>query len=618
MRQGMAGRLVAGKARAVQASARWWLALMVPLAGCAPSGLDDSQQTGGAGQVAPSDASTAGDVSAGPDVATKPDIPAKPGASADSAGSGQADSHGGPAPDTGSAVDSAASPADSSPADSGPATPPPDAQTPPATPCETADDCPIATSPCAPKACLGGVCAYPAAPDGTSCSDGDPCTADDVCVAGQCKGQEGLGTSVLTAWSKGGFAWAMTALPGGGYALAGEATPTTGGPTDAWLAVADSNGTFSWQAGFGGSGAESARALQRLDDGGFLLAGSIGSKGAGGLDGWLVRTDGKGQPLWDTAWGGKADDTFLGVTVLGNGKLVAVGQTHSQGQGQGDAWIVGFSSTGAVLWEQVYGNPGDDAASAVTATPDGGFLAVGWMTPPTGVLALPDVWVMKATAGGKVEWQKTFGTKAEDRASAVVQVQGGGFAVLGETGESKTYGNKTDFWLLRVDAAGTLLWDRTYGGSEGERGYGLAQLADGGFALAGYTGTYGVGLWSSWLVRTDADGWLAWQQAYGTPEMDRAQAVVALPGGGMALAGQVHDAKTGVDAALLVRVDRWGSATCTQDGKCSGLTLADCDDGNACTTDLCSNDAPMGCVHAVVQNGTNCGQDLMCAKGACK
>ena len=521
-----------------------------------------------------------------------------------------------PAPDAGPAQDSGIvnAEADATKADSAAA----DAAPPPPTPCDTVDDCPITSNSCTPKACQGGICVYPATADGTTCSDGDPCTAGDVCIQGVCKGQLGLGSNNLTAWGKGGAAWAMTALPGGGFALAGEATPTSGGATDAWLAVTDASGNFTWQAGFGGVGAESARALRRLDDGGFVIAGDIGSKGAGGQDGWVVRTDATGKQTWDTTWGGKAGDGFRGITVLPSGKLVAVGKTLSAGAGQGDAWMVGLSGSGAVLWEKTYGTTGDDEATAVATTLDGGFIAVGWVAPPNGTLVQTDMWVQRATATGKVVWQKNFATKADDRAWAVLALSDGGFAVLGETGESKTYGNQTDFWLLRLDADGKLLWDRTYGSSEAERGYALAQLSDGGFALAGYTGTYGLGLWSSWVARTDADGWLAWQQAYGTAEMDRAQAIVTLPGGGIALAGQVHNAKTGVDEALFVRADQWGNSTCNQTGKCAVMTLGDCDDGNACTTDSCSDESPLGCLHSVVTNGLWCGQDMVCIKGACQ
>ncbi len=205
----------------------------------------------------------------------------------------------------------------------------------------------------------------------------------------------------------------------------------------------------------------------------------------------------------------------------------------------------------------------------------------------------------------------------DERAWAAVALPDGGFAVLGETGASKTPGNGIDFWLLRLDASGKLLWDSTYGGSEGERGYGIASLADGGFVLTGYTGTYGDGLWSTWVVRTDAAGQMHWQQAYGSPEMDHGQAIVGLTGGGFAIAGQIHDAKAAIDQGLLVRADHWGSAACTTAGPCLKLTLSDCDDNKPCTSDNCRSTPPLGCWHADMPAGAWCGDGMSCKAATC-
>lgn len=481
--------------------------------------------------------------------------------------------------------------------------------------CASADDCPIATNPCRPKACVDGTCAYPAVADGTPCEDGNACTAADTCVAGTCTPLEVLGTSTLPGWGHGTQAWAMLALPSGGFALAGEATPTAGGTADAWLAVTDSAGAVTWQANYGGTGFENARALVRFADGSYALAGSTSSQGKGLRDGLVVRTDAAGTASWTTAWGDKQNDEFHGLAVLADGKLIAAGQTSSKGAGLADAWLVGLSAGGSVLWQSTFGHAQDDDAAAVVAVPAGGFLAAGTTRLPG--QPHDDVWVLRADANGKPAWEKTFGGKADDRGWAALALADGGFAVLGETGEPKAAGHKVDFWLLRLDATGNMLWDNSYGGSEFERGYALAQTGDGGFALTGYTGTFGVGLWSTWLVRTGSDGQVHWQQAYGTPQMDRGQAVVALPGGGVAVAGQVHDQMSDVDQALLVRADQWGSAACTQGGACASLTLAACDDANPCTTEGCSASVQNGCLHADLPNGTVCGVGLACAAGVC-
>jgi uncharacterized delta-60 repeat protein len=424
-----------------------------------------------------------------------------------------------------------------------------------------------------------------------------------------------VGTNALPAWGHGGTAWAMTALADGGFALAGDAVPAAGQPADAWLAVTDARGAVQWQARYGGTAFDNARALRHLADGDFVLAGTSNSQGAGLRDGYVVRTDATGKVRWATTWGGKFDDEFHALAVMPDGKLVAAGQTHSQGAGKFDAWLVGLSADGAVLWETTFGHGLDDDATAVVAVPAGGILAAGAVHLDGAIRE--DLWILRADAKGAALWQKNLGGKLDDRAWAAEALADGGFAVLGETATAKNPDNGIDFWLLRLDAAGNLLWDATYGGIDAERGYGLAPMADGGFALTGYTGTFGEGLWSTWAVRTNTVGKVLWQQAFGTADMDHARAAVALPDGGIALAGRIYDPKFGADQALLVRADRWGSQTCQAAGSCDTLALSDCDIGNPCMIVGCSVDTKVGCQGAAAPDGTWCGEGKVCNAGVC-
>ena len=265
-------------------------------------------------------------------------------------------------------------------------------------------------------------------------------------------------------------------------------------------------GTALWDRTYGGIASDVPEAIAVLPDGGFALAGSTQSKGAGFRDFWLVRTDSDGTLLWDRTYGGHSEDRGGRFAVLIDGGFALVGTTQSKGDGKGDAWLVRTDSEGAPLWDKTYGGPEYDFGFAVAVLPDGGF------------------------------------------------------ALLGAT-QSKGSGNE-DCWLIRTDPWGTLLWDKIYGGSGWERCSLITVLPDGGLALSGFTSSKGAGATDAWLVRTDASGTLLWDQTYGGPAGDSASSVAVLPYGGFAFAGTTYSNGAGNTDVWLVRTDSEGNASC--------------------------------------------------------
>jgi hypothetical protein len=103
-----------------------------------------------------------------------------------------------------------------------------------------------------------------------------------------------------------------------------------------------------------------------------------------------------------------------------------------------------------------------------------------------------------------VVWDRTYGGWRFDSASSIVALADGGLAVAGMT-KSKGAG-KRDMWVLRLDEAGNVLWDHTYGGAHEDRATSIVALADGGFAVAGYTESKGAGNRDMWVLRLDEAG----------------------------------------------------------------------------------------------------------------
>jgi hypothetical protein len=126
----------------------------------------------------------------------------------------------------------------------------------------------------------------------------------------------------------------------GGYVIAGTTFSYGAGGSDAWLIKTDANGTRFWDRTFGGPGNESASSVQQTSDGGYIIAGTTSSYGAGGSDAWLIKTDFRGNRLWDKTFGGTGDDSASQVKQTKEGGYVIAGTTSSYGAGGTDAWLL--------------------------------------------------------------------------------------------------------------------------------------------------------------------------------------------------------------------------------------------------------------------------------------
>jgi hypothetical protein len=163
-------------------------------------------------------------------------------------------------------------------------------------------------------------------------------------------------------------------------------------------------------------------------------------------------------------------------------------------------------AAGNHLWNKTYGGTNADWAMALAETSDGGYAIAGY-TASYGAGSF-DFWLVKTDAGGNHLWNQTYGGTGDDDASSVVQTVDGGYALAGYT---DSYGaGARDFWLVKTDAAGNHLWNQTYGGTNADWAMALAETSDEGFALAGITMSYGEGGKDFWLVKIDTESGLIW------------------------------------------------------------------------------------------------------------
>jgi hypothetical protein len=340
-----------------------------------------------------------------------------------------------------------------------------------------------------------------------------------------------------------------------GYVIAGWTNSYGAGGDDVWLIKTDSLGAKVWDKTFGGPSYDVGQSVQQTSDGGYIIAGSTMSYGAGSYDVWLVKTDASGNEVWDKTFGGSGYDWGNSVRQTSDGGFIVAGYTESYGAGVGDAWLIKTDTSGNKVWDKTFGGTGDDWGNSVQQTSDSGYIFTGF-TSSSGAGGR-DVLLVKTDASGNEVWSKTFGGAEEDIGNSVQQTADGGYVI---TGYTMSYGaGDEDVWLIKTDASGNKLWDKTFGGTGVDVGRSVQQTSDGGYVITGYTRSYGAGDDDVWLVKTDAAGYKVWDKTFGTSGDDEGSSAQQTSDGGYIVAGWT--ASSGADGpdVWLIKTDADGN-----------------------------------------------------------
>ena len=340
----------------------------------------------------------------------------------------------------------------------------------------------------------------------------------------------------------------------GGYAIAGSTQSFGAGNTDFWLVKTDGAGNMKWSRTYGGEVNDIAYSLVQTSDGGFALAGEANSFIGESADFWLVKTDERGNMEWNRTYGGIGNDRAKSLIQTSDGGYALAGSTEAFGAGEWDSWLVKTDEYGDMEWNKTYGGTRSEGASSLIVTSDGGFALAG-STSSFGV-GLINFWLVKTDGAGNMEWNQTYGSSIRNFFSSLIEVSDGGFVMAGDIHSGDAGGE--NFWLVKTDGAGNMEWNQTYIEADMDRPHSLVQTSDGGFALAGETKSFGAGNFDFWLVKTDGLGNKEWNRTYGGADIDRANSVVQTSDGGYAVAGNTLSFGAGSYDFWLVKTNAQG------------------------------------------------------------
>ena len=355
----------------------------------------------------------------------------------------------------------------------------------------------------------------------------------------------------------------------GGYIVAGWTDSNDGdlsgnnGNSDFWVVKLDDSGNLSWQKTLGGSANDQATSIQQTFDGGYIVTGwTLSNDGDvsgknGSNDFWVVKLNGSGDLSWQKTLGGSAFDQATSIQQTADGGYIVAGGTDSNdgdvsgNNGDIDFWVVKLDDSGNLSWQRALGGAIWDIARSIQQTADGGYIVTGSTFDQSDMNdnggSYLDFWVVKLDGSGRMKWEKALGGFTFDEAHSIQQTFDGGYIVTGWTysndGDVSGNNGANDFWVVKLNGSGDLVWQKALGGSADDEAYSIQQTADGGYIVGGLatsnngdvSGNHGG--WDFWVVKLNGSGDLIWQKALGGSAYDKATSIQQTADGGYIVAG---------------------------------------------------------------------------------
>ncbi len=325
----------------------------------------------------------------------------------------------------------------------------------------------------------------------------------DVAIAGTCKSFDSVQSDICvtrvnskgkTVWRKmlGGknidLASGISRAKDGSILVVGTSRSfSKSRDRDIYVAKISLDGKGIWQTTFGKERAEYGRAIAGTDDGGAIVVGESESFGNGYKDIYIVKMDKNGRMLSEKKIGGEKEELVRGLTRTLDGNLVLVGSRELDRAGDSDFFLLKMDQDGNKIWARTYGGEYEDILNAVTPTLDGGIVATGY-TRSFGS-AQTDLSVMKFSQKGDLIWHKIYGYKHYDFANSITMTREGDFVIAGGTNSMGE--GVYDVYVLALDREGELFWSGLYGDINTDIANGITRTSDGSIVVVGESDSYG-------------------------------------------------------------------------------------------------------------------------------
>lgn len=255
---------------------------------------------------------------------------------------------------------------------------------------------------------------------------------------------------------------------------------------------------------------DGAGSIIETEEGDILMLGSTSpTKDLSDEDFLLIKTDETGNEVWMKTYGGTEREESSGLIETRDGGFLLLGYTRSFGSGGEDIYLVKTDRNGRQLWQKTFGGTGNDRGTAMIMNRAGGYVFTGYTHTATGY---QDLIIYSVDGQGNLLWQRSYGGLDADWGADIIQCYDGGFLVCGTT--LSTGQGKSDIYLIKTSAVGNLEWTRIYGGADYDEGMAVQQTYTGEYIVSGYSRSFGTAGYGTYLLKLNASGDTLWTRFY--------------------------------------------------------------------------------------------------------
>ncbi len=346
----------------------------------------------------------------------------------------------------------------------------------------------------------------------------------------------------------------------GGYIVGGKAYRNQGanGNGDAYLLKLDYFGNVLWGKLYGRGGYNDfIEGVRQTSDSGYIIIGTYKPTASGKTSAFILKTDNQGVQQWNKLFTYPTE--YVNATCMdltSDGGCIfsvcnAIGMTQT-------ASLIKMDAAGDTMWVKSFGSLDFVTCSAIKQTPDNGYILSG--TVVDGIAY--STFMMKTDASGNTQWFKSYDFGAGTVNSSMNFTADGGYVLAG------TYNyfswDSMQFYIAKADAAGNILWTKTYGDSLTMEGKEIVQTADGGFLMNGIWRIGNTDTLDMYTLKTDSTGNVQWAKTFGGPKKDYGTSILEDNGNEYLSLGTYQNPNGAYSDIYLVRTDANGNSGCNE------------------------------------------------------
>lgn len=273
-----------------------------------------------------------------------------------------------------------------------------------------------------------------------------------------------------------------------------------------------------------------------------------------------MQMSGKGltnsPPTFERIFGDEENNKMNSVQQTSDGGYILGGSTVLPKEDFTDMYIVKTDALGKIEWETVVGDDETEDVSKILQTSDGGYLAFGKTDSEGG--GKFDFYLVKLNAAGDVVWDKTYGGNRDEKSADMIETSDGNYFLLGNT-LSFGDGLNSDVYLIKINGEGTELWSTRYGGPSGDSGDKIVATQDGNYSILASTASFGAGGFDIWLIKIDGVGGELWNKTFGGSEDEEGNGLTELPDASLVMVGFTRTFGAGAKDVYIIKTDASGN-----------------------------------------------------------